>query len=169
MGYKMFLGLCTLLTVLMVDQADSFCCHAKLHCTGWCWGRRCTGRCLDGTQGSPFCGIGHCNCFGCNCYGGCRHSKRDVVEDARSLLDMLRREEEDIAPEGSVMAGRGFEHHDKDEDHKLSKQEALGMLEAMAEVDVSKLPDDWFESMDTNNNGFIDPDEYDKDLAKTLK
>ncbi|XP_078609212.1 uncharacterized protein LOC144880727 [Branchiostoma floridae x Branchiostoma japonicum] len=184
MGYKMILGLCALLMVLMMDQADSTCCHAKATCRGWFWGRRCTGRCPDGTPGTPYCGYGKCNLFGCNCNGGCRHAKRDMLEEARSLLELLRGGQEDTAPEESAMEGRGFGDtspeegfmavrgfgdHDTDKDRKLSKQEALGMLEALAEVDVSKLPADWFESMDKNGNGYIDPEEYDEDLAKTLK
>ncbi|XP_035663063.1 uncharacterized protein LOC118406825 [Branchiostoma floridae] len=185
MAYKlaMLLGLTALLTVLMVDPADSACCRAtKRKCSGWFWNHRCTGRCYDGTQGTPYCGYGPCNWFGCNCRGGCRHSKRDVAEEALGLLELLRGEQEDIAPEEgamdgrefadtaseeSALAGRGFGDHDTDQDMKLSKQEALGMLEALGEVDVANLPADWFESMDTNGNGFIDPEEYDEDEAKT--
>eukprot|EP00058_Branchiostoma_floridae_P014363 XP_002599851.1 hypothetical protein BRAFLDRAFT_95541 [Branchiostoma floridae] len=149
MAYKlaMLLGLTALLTVLMVDPADSACCRAtKRKCSGWFW------------------------------------NHRDVAEEALGLLELLRGEQEDIAPEEgamdgrefadtaseeSALAGRGFGDHDTDQDMKLSKQEALGMLEALGEVDVANLPADWFESMDTNGNGFIDPEEYDEDEAKT--
>ncbi|XP_078609213.1 uncharacterized protein LOC144880728 isoform X1 [Branchiostoma floridae x Branchiostoma japonicum] len=169
MVYKMFLGLCALLTVLMVDQADSVCCYPTPLCIGFNTNNQCKGRCQDGTSGSPYCGKGGCNIFGCNCYGGCRHSKRDVLEEVRSLLELLRGGQEDTAPEEGATTGRWFGDYDTDQDGKLSKQEALEMLKTLGQVDVAKLPADWFTSMDTNGNGFIDPEEYDKDVAKTMK
>ncbi|XP_078608019.1 uncharacterized protein LOC144879976 isoform X2 [Branchiostoma floridae x Branchiostoma japonicum] len=177
----MLLGLSALLTVLMVHPADSACCRAtKRQCSGGWW-KRCSDRCHDGTKGTPYCGYGPCNWFGCNCRGGCRHSKRDVAEEALGLLELLREEQEDIAPEEGAMdgrefentasedgalSGRGFGDHDTDQDLKLSEQEALEMLKQRKDVDVNNLPADWFTSMDTNGNGFIDPEEYDEDEAK---
>eukprot|EP00058_Branchiostoma_floridae_P014360 XP_002599848.1 hypothetical protein BRAFLDRAFT_95538 [Branchiostoma floridae] len=172
MAFKlaMFLGLSALLVVLMVDPADSACCHApKKHCSGWFFGRRCTGRCHDGTQGTPYCGYGPCNIFGCNCRGGCRHNKRDVAEEALGLLELLRGEQEDTAPEESAMDGRELSDHDTDQDMKLSQEEALEMLKLRGDVDTDNLPADWFTSMDTNGNGFIDPEEYDEDEGETVK
>eukprot|EP00058_Branchiostoma_floridae_P014362 XP_002599850.1 hypothetical protein BRAFLDRAFT_95540 [Branchiostoma floridae] len=97
---------------------------------------------------------------------------RGVAEDALGLLELLRGEQEDTGPKESALAGRGFGDHDTDQDMKLSKQEALEMLEMlkqMEDVDIDNLPADWFTSMDTNGNGFIDPKEYDEDEAKTLQ
>eukprot|EP00058_Branchiostoma_floridae_P014361 XP_002599849.1 hypothetical protein BRAFLDRAFT_95539 [Branchiostoma floridae] len=206
MAYKlaMFLGLTALLTVLMVDPADSVCCHAF-----WL-----TGKCNDGTHGTPYCAYGSCDWLGCNCNGGCRHRKRGVEEEALGLLELLREEQEGTGPEKSALAGRGFGdtgpeksalagrgfgdtgpeksalagrrfgdtgpeesalagrrfgNPDTDHDMKLSKQEALEKLKSEGEVDTDNLPADWFTSMDTNGNGFIDPVEYDEDEAKTLQ
>ncbi|XP_078609216.1 uncharacterized protein LOC144880728 isoform X2 [Branchiostoma floridae x Branchiostoma japonicum] len=93
----------------------------------------------------------------------------DVLEEVRSLLELLRGGQEDTAPEEGATTGRWFGDYDTDQDGKLSKQEALEMLKTLGQVDVAKLPADWFTSMDTNGNGFIDPEEYDKDVAKTMK
>ncbi|XP_078689871.1 uncharacterized protein LOC144921103 [Branchiostoma floridae x Branchiostoma belcheri] len=204
MAYKlaMLLGLTGLLMMLMVDQADSACCYArKTSCSGWIWNKRCTGRCADGTQGTPYCGRGPCNIFGCNCNGGCRRAKRSVedpeeassllellggenamsgrgfgddadaklkgvAEEARDLLELLRGEQENIYREENAHPLREFGHHDANEDMKLSKEEALEMLKKMGEVDISELPDDWFESMDKDGSGYIEPEEYDSDMAK---
>ncbi|XP_035680230.1 uncharacterized protein LOC118418440 [Branchiostoma floridae] len=167
----MLLGLTALLTVLMVGPADSVCCHAF-----WL-----TGKCNDGTHGTPYCAYGQCDWLGCNCNGGCRHRKRGVEEEARSLLELLRGEQEDTAPEEGAIAGRrfgdtgpkesamdgpGLSDPDTNHDMKLSKQEALEKLKLEGEVDTDNLPADWFTSMDTNGNGFIDPVEYDEDEAK---
>ncbi|XP_019638342.1 PREDICTED: uncharacterized protein LOC109480560 [Branchiostoma belcheri] len=204
MGYKlaMLLGLTGLLMMLMVDQADSACCRATIRsCSGWFWNRRCTGRCRDGTGGTPYCGRGPCNWFGCNCNGGCRGTKRSVedpgearsllellggesamsgrgfeddadaklkgvAEEARDLLELLRGEQENIYREDNAMPLREFGHHDANEDMKLSKEEALMMLKEKGEVDINNLPDDWFESMDKDGDGYIEPEEYDSDMAK---
>ncbi|XP_078608052.1 uncharacterized protein LOC144879996 [Branchiostoma floridae x Branchiostoma japonicum] len=168
----MFLGLSAVLVVLMVHPADSVCCP-HVRCAGGMWLRRCF--CADNTMISeerPFCGKGPCDSKGCNCERGCRQSKRGVAEDALGLLELLRGEQEDTGPKESALAGRGFGDHDTDQDMKLSKQEALEMLEMlkqMEDVDIDNLPADWFTSMDTNGNGFIDPEEYDEDEAKTLQ
>ncbi|KAI8514085.1 hypothetical protein Bbelb_084090 [Branchiostoma belcheri] len=58
----------------------------------------------------------------------------------------------------------GFEQYDSNGDQKLTIEEAIGLLEAL-EYDVTNLPADWFTSMDSNGNGFIDPGEFDKDMA----
>ncbi|XP_078608106.1 uncharacterized protein LOC144880036 [Branchiostoma floridae x Branchiostoma japonicum] len=166
MGYKMFLGLCALLMVVMVEQTDAICCHAKITCQGWLWDHHCEHHCPDGTKGTPFCSHGPCNLFGCSCIGHCKTAKRGVLEEARSLLELLREGQEDTAPERAVMPGREFELHDKNKDRKLSKEEALGMLEDQGVVDIDNLPDDWFETMDTNGNGYIEPNEYDVDLGQ---
>ncbi|CAH1270689.1 Hypp4383 [Branchiostoma lanceolatum] len=157
MNYKlaMFLGLSALLMVLMVDKADSACCHAP-------------------KRGPKT----------------CRKAEWMVAEEVRSLLELLRGEQEDTAPEENAMAGRGFGvhgtdqdmklsqeesamairefgEHDKDKDHKLNKQEALEMLKKQGVVEIDNLPDDWFEKMDKNKNGYIDAEEFDEDIAKT--
>ncbi|XP_078595017.1 uncharacterized protein LOC144872581 [Branchiostoma floridae x Branchiostoma japonicum] len=178
MDYKltMFLGLSALLMVLMVDPADSVCCGSIKTCTGSWWRRRCYNRCGDGTrQPTPCCGYGKCNIFCCNCDDGCRRSKRMVADDevdtdiervaeeARGLLELLEEEKEEYAHHRRV-----FGEHDVDKDSRLSKEEALEMLRERG-TDVSSLPADWFTSMDTNGNGYIDPEEYDKDMAKTLE
>ncbi|XP_066283139.1 uncharacterized protein [Branchiostoma lanceolatum] len=189
MGCKlaMFLGLSALLMVLMVDQAESVCCHATERCFGGWWNRKCNHYCKDGTrQHTPCCGYGRCNIFCCNCDGGCRRSKREVAkeyalpgrglgdndvdndmarveEEARGLLELLHEEQDEYA-----MHRRVFGEHDVDKDTKLSKEEALEMLKKMG-TDVSELPADWFETLDTNGNGYIDPEEFDEDMAKTLK
>ncbi|XP_078664153.1 uncharacterized protein LOC144907222 [Branchiostoma floridae x Branchiostoma belcheri] len=155
MGYKlaMLLGVTSLLLVLaMVDQAESACCRAE-KCRGWWKGRWC--RCGDGTGPTPYCGYGPCNIFGCNCRGGCRRSKRSAAGPAEARLE---------SPQGeNAMPGGGFEDHDADQDMRLSKEEALEMLKKMGTVDIANLPDDWFTSLDTNGNGYIDPEEYDSE------
>ncbi|XP_019636927.1 PREDICTED: uncharacterized protein LOC109479404 [Branchiostoma belcheri] len=92
-----------------------------------------------------------------------------VVEKVRTLLELLRGEQENIYREENAKALREFGHHDTNNDMKLSKEEALEMLKKMEYVDISELPDDWFESMDKDNSGYIEPEEYDEDMAKTLK
>ncbi|XP_019618640.1 PREDICTED: uncharacterized protein LOC109465702 [Branchiostoma belcheri] len=79
---------------------------------------------------------------------------------------MTKTEKENIYREENARPLRKFEHHDANEDMKLSKEEALEMLKKMEEVDISELPDDWFESMDKDNSGYIEPEEYDSDMAK---
>ncbi|XP_078595015.1 uncharacterized protein LOC144872578 [Branchiostoma floridae x Branchiostoma japonicum] len=179
MYYKltMFLGLSALLMVLMVGPADSVCCNLKYQrCFGTWWSRTCHYYCADNTRASlaTCCGYG-CNIFCCNCVGFCRRSKRMVADDevdtdiervaeeARGLLELLEEEKDEYAHHRRV-----FGEHDVDKDSKLSKEEALEMLRKRGR-DVSSLPADWFTSMDTNGNGYIDPEEYDKDMAKTLE
>lgn len=41
--------------------------------------------CLDGTEGTPFCGYGPCDMFRCDCAGGCR---RGTEKSARQKFQM---------------------------------------------------------------------------------
>eukprot|EP00058_Branchiostoma_floridae_P014588 XP_002600076.1 hypothetical protein BRAFLDRAFT_79666 [Branchiostoma floridae] len=146
MGYKlaMFLGLSVLLMVLMVDQADSACCNKSRKCHGWTVAEEnaIAGRGLEDDDVD--------------------NDISQLAEEARSLLELLQQEKDEYA-----MHRRVFGEHDVDKDTKLSQEEALKMLKKIG-TDVSQLPADWFTSLDTNGNGFIDPEEYDKDMAKTL-
>ncbi|CAH1270691.1 Hypp4386 [Branchiostoma lanceolatum] len=85
------------------------------------------------------------------------------------LLELLRGEQEDTAPEENAMAARWFGDHDKDQDMTLSKEEALELLKEMGKVDIDNLPADWFSYIDTNDNELIDPEEFDEDSAKTME
>eukprot|EP00058_Branchiostoma_floridae_P001567 XP_002587055.1 hypothetical protein BRAFLDRAFT_102974 [Branchiostoma floridae] len=83
-----------------------------------------------------------------------------VVEEDRGLLQLLQGEQK-----GFSLRRREFGGHGVNWDSRLSQEEAQEMLRKMRR-DVSKLPADWFTSMDTNGNGFIDLPEY--NMAETL-
>ncbi|KAI8518192.1 Mediator of RNA polymerase II transcription subunit 27, partial [Branchiostoma belcheri] len=140
MSYKLafLLGLSTLV-VLMVDQVDSVCCRSV---KGWClnWSSPCKSECADGTK--------------------------EVAEEAHSLLELLHREQERISwEEENAMVRRTFQAY-ADQNLKLSNQNAQEMLEKMrGKADINNLPADWFASVDTNGNGYIDPEEFDSDMA----
>ncbi|XP_078686842.1 uncharacterized protein LOC144919319 [Branchiostoma floridae x Branchiostoma belcheri] len=191
MSYKLtfLLGLSTLV-VLMVDQVDSVCCRSV---KGWClnWSSPCKSECADGTKATPCCGRHGCNIFCCNCMGGCRTKKRvaeenplsgrgfedhegdlvrEVAEEAHSLLELLHREQERISwEEENAMVRRTFQAY-ADQNLKLSNQNAQEMLEKMrGKADINNLPADWFASLDTNGNGYIDPEEFDSDMAAFME
>ncbi|XP_066289396.1 uncharacterized protein [Branchiostoma lanceolatum] len=85
---------------------------------------------------------------------------RLVPQEVRSLVELLREDQEDIAPEENAMAARGLGEHDTEQDQKLSKDEMLAMMTKMG-GNVDNLPENWFEDADTNGDDFIDHAEFD--------
>ncbi|XP_066267366.1 uncharacterized protein [Branchiostoma lanceolatum] len=139
------------LLLLAMDPSDAECCdHTKKVCTvRWLFFKTgCTKYCGDGTEPTPCCGHGKCNIFCCNCDGGCRGKKRTLGEEFLPPLV--------------------FEEYDADGDQRLSVEEAAVLLEAL-EIDVSSLPADWFTSVDSNGNGYIEADEFDKGMTPAKK
>ncbi|XP_066289397.1 uncharacterized protein [Branchiostoma lanceolatum] len=94
---------------------------------------------------------------------------RLVPQEVRSLLELLREEQEDIAPEENAMAARGLGEHDTDQDERLSKilttigrivPRSKAGIKSIIGKDINNLPDGWLEDADTNKDGSIDRAEF---------
>ncbi|CAH1270748.1 Hypp4413 [Branchiostoma lanceolatum] len=98
---------------------------------------------------------------------------RLVPQEVRSLLELLREDQEDIAPEEDAMPARGLGEHDTDQDERLSKfLTKIGEIVNLVPLpkadiksyiigkDINNLPDGWLEDTDTNKDGSIDRAEF---------
>ena len=119
--------LCAFVLVDKSMRTNAVCCRAGG-----------SGRCDDGTTGTPCCGYGKCNIFCCNCDGGCRTS-------------MGKRSNDEI---------NTFSDHDLNQDSKISFDE---MVTVLNEMPRHRLLDE-FTKMDQDESGFIEAKEYDSDL-----
>ncbi len=124
------------------DEGDKDCPNGGSPCCGDC------------TFGTPYCGRGPCNMFGCNCDGGCRsgacHGGR------RRLIDFQL---------------NYFNIIDINKDMKLSLNETTNWFKKKnnhTQQDFNKLKVEFVE-MDIDNDGYINLNEFDKDLAKLAK
>lgn len=112
-----------------------------------CCGSIDGGICSDGTCGTPCCGEGSCNIFCCNCDGGCRSGCVTCVLPSASAIDRFR----------SV---------DENKDNKISLIELQNWLKKAKKKIDSKGAESEFAKVDVNKDGFIQPGEFDKAIAK---
>lgn len=104
--------------------------------------------CGDCTCGTPYCGIGGCNMFGCHCDNGCRSG--DCGVDQRRRLKSIDY----------------FNQLDINSDNKLDINEVfIWFKNSTKSKNISKLQlNHHFIKLDLNNDGHINPNEFDSDL-----
>uniref|UniRef100_A0A914CC09 EF-hand domain-containing protein n=1 Tax=Acrobeloides nanus TaxID=290746 RepID=A0A914CC09_9BILA len=141
----------------------------------------CTSAECCGTTGT-YCGYGSCNIVGCNCDGGCRpcltleeyynRNKKyydEESDDPKTNLEFAARSFIAVCECPLVIEGKKaidvFEKIDTNNDGKLSHRETQEFLKHRKERNVIGLEDSaWFEEMDLNGDGHIQPNEFDSDL-----
>uniref|UniRef100_A0A914P9A5 EF-hand domain-containing protein n=1 Tax=Panagrolaimus davidi TaxID=227884 RepID=A0A914P9A5_9BILA len=109
----------------------------------------CSAICCDRDSITKCCGIGDCNIFCCNCDIGCNplcNVERKNIESTSAIL----------------VAENRFKKLDFNGDGVFTMKEALAFL-ALSGPNSAKFEKDttWFTKMDSNNNGVIEPNEFD--------
>jgi len=114
-----------------------------------CCNSNSSGKCADGSCGTPCCGNGGCNIFCCNCDGGCRtgpcggNCGVGSTTPAQFFDSVDLDKSSAISPgEFEAWAGRAGRHFETNEDRQKA-----------------------FAKADSNKNGTIDPGEVDKSLV----
>lgn len=107
-------------------------------------------KCGDCSDGTPFCGHGKCNAFGCACAGGCR-------EGACSNCPVFDRRKRDTSSTNysSTNGADIVKEADKDQDGKLSMDEAVEFLHVMQIAIPEDLIRKSIVALDQNKDGFL--------------
>lgn len=131
------------------------CCYSfnYVNCPGV--GGSATDKCADCSDDTPYCGYGKCNIFGCACAGGCRSGACSDCQQARRR----KRDTEVSAPPAN--GTDILKQADKDQDGKLSVDEAVDFLYVMKISASEDLIREGIVALDQDKDGFLMHSEID--------
>jgi len=142
-------------------------------------------QCDDGVNVHPWecCSSGACNVFCCNCGGPCRTNSTPTTTTTTSSFDNNRKKRElfeisngiyddNVEVENNVEAVNSalkFLAIDLNNDRRISFEEAEAYVysQQSRRFSMAKASRVWFSSMDTDNDGFISPWEFDESSQLT--
>lgn len=182
-------GLIALTGTLAFTEVQALCCPAVLTCSPSSVGAGGSVTfyqyCADCSSGQTFfglgggCATGKCNVFACNCDGHCRtgnpHCSTQIgAQNVCVQGGAIAAAPSALAVDANETPLARFRRYDLDGDNAISSEE---LLKAMGVYNQTIDPDDLryqmiqlvlaqFHALDKNQNGKIDPSEFDRELAE---